>query len=340
MNHAVFQNGKCLHFGIVVRIALPHIFEMTAVDFFDNHVDARQKFLEHIHRPGFECLRHDGVVCIGDGVLRNSPSFAPLQTIFINENTHKFGHRYSRMRIVDMNSNLLAQVANLHARLDVVAHNALHAGRGHEVFLNQAHLAALPGAVIRIEITGNTLNEHAVFILLTNLFLREIAVIREVTVNLCIPKAQIVDCVVMIADNGHIIGNRHNNHRILMYQFQAAIRHFLHVGIAIELDIHGFIRFAVLPGKAVFEPVVGDFYLVAIDDFLLEQTVLITDGAAMPRQMMRRHGIDKAGSKTAQTAVAEARIGFFLVNLVQIQLEVAQGFPNRFLNAQINQIGF
>jgi hypothetical protein len=83
-----------------------------------------------------------------------------------------------------------------------------------------------------------------------------------------------------------------------------------------------------------------EIYLVAINDFLLKQAVLITDGAAMARQMMCCHGIDKAGSKSAQTAVAQARIGFFFINLVQIQLEVAQRFLNRFLNAQIDQIGF
>ena len=340
MHHAIFEDGHGLYLGIVVRIAVAHIFEMTAVDFLDNHVDARQKFLEHIHRPGFECLRHDGMVGVGDGILGDSPSFAPFQTVFINQDAHEFRNGYSRMRIVDMDGNLLAQVANLHARLDVVTYNALHAGRRHEVFLNQAHLAAFPGAVIRIEVTGNTLDEQAVFVLLPNLLLREIAIIGEVTVNFCIPKAQIVDRVVMIADNGHIIGNCHDDHGVLMHELQAAVRHLLHISIAVELDIHGLIRLAVFPGKAVLQPVVGDFYLVAVNDFLLKQTVLITDGAAMARQMMCCHGIDKAGSKTAQTAVAQTSIGFFFVNLVQVQLEVAQRFLNRFLNAQINQIGF
>ena len=332
VDKAVLNDGHSPYLILVVRITLTDVLYMTAVDFLDNHVNTRQQFLEHISRPCLQSLRHNRMVGVADGVLGDGPCFAPLQTVFINENTHELGHSHSRMGIVDMNGNLLAELADIHARLDIVAHDTLHAGRGHEVFLNQAHFAAFPCTVVGVKITGDTFDKGTVLVLLANLLLCQVAVIGKVTVYLGIPEAQVVYGAVMIADNRHIIGNSHDNHGVLMHQFKAAVRHFLHVGIAVEFYVDGLIRLAVFPGKAVFQPVVGDFYLVAVDDFLLKQAILITDRAAMSRQVMRRHGINEAGSQPAQAAVAQTGIRLFLINLVNIQLEVTQNFLDSLFN--------
>ena len=55
-----------------------------------------------------------------------------------------------------------------------------------------------------------------------------------------------------------------------MHEREAAVLFFLHVGVAIELDVDRLVRLAILPLKTVGEPVVGNLDLVALDDLLLE----------------------------------------------------------------------
>ena len=337
--HTVLDDGNGPDLALVPRIALANEGQMAMVDFLDKHVDAGQQMLEHIHRPGLQCLRQDGVVRIGHRIANRSPGFVPLHAHLIQEQAHQLGHHQGRMGIIDMDGNALAELAHIAPGLLVVAHDALHPCRDHEVLLDQAELTALIGAVIGIQIVGDMLHEIAVLCLLAHLLLGQAAIIREITVHLCIPQAQGVHGLVMVAHDRHIIGHSHDRHGILMHQLQGAVLHFLHVGIAVEFDIHSLVCLAVLPGKAVLQPVVRDLHLVAVNELLLEQTVLIADAAAAARQTVRRQGVNEAGSQTAQAAVAKARIRLLLKELRQLQLEIfLQDFLHRILDAEIDQI--
>ena len=72
-----------------------------------------------------------------------------------------------------------------------------------------------------------------------------------------------------------------------MDKLELAIPHVTHIGVAAELDIDGLIGFAVLPCKAVAEPVIGNLNLVAADNLLLKEPVLVANRAAVPRITMR-----------------------------------------------------
>ena len=226
----------------------------------------------------------------------------------------------------------------VHARLLVVADDALDTGRDEEVLLNQAHAAAVIRAVIRIQELRDALDELAVLVLAAHFVLRKAAVIREVAVDLGVPEAQRVDRVVVIADNRHIIRHSHDRHRIFVDELETAVFHLLHVGIAVELDVDGLVRLAVLPGKTVLEPVVRNLDLVAVDNLLLEQTVLVADAAAVTRQTMRCHRVDEAGSETAEAAVAEARIRLFLIRIRQIDAEAVEDVLHSILDAEVDEV--
>ena len=278
------------------------------------------------------------MVRIGDRVLRDGPCFIPLEAFLIDEDAHELGDAECRMRIVDVDGDLLGEIVDVHADLLIVAHDALDAGGDEEVLLDKAQAAAIVRAVIRIEVARDALDEVAIVVLLAHLFLRQAAVIRKIAVDLCIPEAQRVDRVVVVADDRHVVRHCHDRHRILVDEFEAAVRHLLHVGIAVELDVDGLIRLAVLPGKAVLEPVVRDLDLVALDDLLLEQAVLVADAAAVTRQAVCCHRVDEAGSESAEAAVAKTCIRLFLERLDEAEVEVLEDFLDGLLDAEIDEV--
>ena len=152
VHDAVLDDGEGSHLLLVARITAAHLLEVATVDFVDDHVDAREQRTEHIDIPRLECLRHDRVVRIGDGVARNCPRILPRQFLIIDQHTHQLCHAECRMRIVDMDADLPAEVVDAHACLLVVTDNALYACRDEEILLNEAHPPPLERAVIGVEI--------------------------------------------------------------------------------------------------------------------------------------------------------------------------------------------
>ena len=125
-----------------------------------------------------------------------------------------------------------------------------------------------------------------------------------------------------------------------MDKLQFAVPHIAHIGIAAELHIHGLVRLAVLPCEAVAQPVVRDLDLVAADDFLLEQPILIANRAAVSREAVCRQRVDEACRETTETAVAEPRVRLCLVGIREVQLEILQDILQRLLDAEIDEVGF
>ena len=256
----------------------------------------------------------------------------------IHENAHEFRHTKSRMCIIDVNADLLAKLINAHPVCLVMADNALHARRNKEILLDEAHTPPLKGTVIRIEIPRNLLNKSAVLVALLNLLLRQHAIIGKVTADLSVPETQRVDRRIVITDNGHIIGYRHDDHRILMDDLQPSI-HITHVGVSAKFYIDGLIRLAVFPCKAITQPVIGQLDLIAANNLLLEQPVLVANAAPMSGQTVRCKRIDETCRKAPQTTVAKSRIRLRLIGVVEIELKIPQHIPQRILDAEVDEIG-
>ena len=123
-----------------------------------------------------------------------------------------------------------------------------------------------------------------------------------------------------------------------MDKLQLAV-HLTHIGITVELHIDRFVRLAVLPYEAVAQPVVRQLHLIAVDDLLFKETVLIANGAAMPRVTVCSERVDEAGGEAAEAAVAEPRIRLFLVGIRELQIELLQNLLHRLLNAEVDEIG-
>ena len=123
-----------------------------------------------------------------------------------------------------------------------------------------------------------------------------------------------------------------------MHEREAAVLFFLHVGVAVELDVDRLVRLAILPLETVGEPVVGNLDLVALDDLLLEESVLVAYAAAVTGKRQGRHRVDEARREPSQTAVAEARIRLLGENIVQVDADFLQSVVEQLHLAQIDEV--
>ncbi|KAF5032755.1 hypothetical protein DSECCO2_613870 [anaerobic digester metagenome] len=74
--------------------------------------------------------------------------------------------------------------------------------------------------------------------------------------------------------------------------------------------------------------------LVAVDDGLIEDAVIVENSIAVGGNFTGRHGVHVAGREPPQAAVAQARVPLLLQQLVQVQAEIAHGLPAFVLDAQ------
>ena len=82
-------------FGID-EAAPPRAVEMRGIDEIDDLHVARQQPLHQRHRPGFERLRQQRMVGVGEGRLSDRPGLVPFDTVEVDENAHQFGDARSR----------------------------------------------------------------------------------------------------------------------------------------------------------------------------------------------------------------------------------------------------
>ena len=334
------EDGDVAGPRFIAGIEAADFFEPAVVDFFDDEVNARQQFLEHGDGPFFHGFRQNRVVRIGHGADGDVPGRIPGHAFFIHEDAHQFRNDQGRMGVVDVDGHIAVEfIDTFVVFLLIMADDALEAGRYEEVFLHQAQAAAVFIAVVRIEETGNLLD--AVLIaegpapvaegqFLVELFPRVFSA----------PQAQRVDRVVVIADDGHIIRDGADRRILFVDTFQAAVFVRAHVGIAAEADIDSLVDFLDFPGIAVDQPVVRQFYLLVVDDALVEQAVLIADAVAMARQLQRRQGVDEAGSQPPQSPIPQARIAFGRDDLIQVPAQIFQALATDVVHVDAQEIRF
>ena len=80
-----------------------------------------------------------------------------------------------------------------------------------------------------------------------------------------------------------------------------------------------------LPRIAVLEPLVRLFHLVAADDLLAEDAVVVAKAISHSGEVESRHRVDVAGRKAAKAAVAEAGIGLVVAQAVPVEPVFLEG---------------
>ena len=251
---------------------------------------------------------------------------------------HQLGDDHCRVRVVDVEGDLLRELAHVRAvdALEVL-NRVLQRRADEEVFLHQAQLLAVIGVVLRIEHLGNLRRDGvavlrgAVVIARGELF--KVEVLRQHGA----PRAQAIHHVAVVADDRQIIRHSDDVFRVLEGDIiRAAHPVFDH--LAAEADLHRVALGRNLPGVAVGQPLVRHLDLLAVHDALTEQAVFIADGAAHRRQVQRRQRIEEARGQTTQTAVAQRRFRLFVEHAPQGQPQLLERLLVFLGGAEVEQV--
>src|SRR5262249_18750732 len=107
---------------------------------------------------------------------------------------------------------------------------------------------------------------------------------------------------------------------------------------AIKWHNHGFGCSANLPGRTVGEPIVRLFFLMAADDLLAEEPVLVVDAIAKTGQTHRRQRVEKASCQPAKAAVAQGGIRLALLQRALVHAKFSQSIATSLVDAEIGQV--
>lgn len=95
------------------------------------------------------------------------------------------------------------------------------------------------------------------------------------------------------------------------------------VHVSVELDIDCDVVSGKLPGIEV-QPVIWDFNLVAIHNFLLEYAVFVSQGITPGWVVHGGQAIEEAGGETSKTAVTEGSIVFLRDDIFNSKAQLRQ----------------
>ena len=111
-----------------------------------------------------------------------------------------------------------------------------------------------------------------------------------------------------------------------------------HVDMSAKFDITGVLWLAYLPYISILQPDIRYFHLLVVFDLLLEKTILITNAVSVPGKVQGCEGIQKAGSQTAETAVAKTGVRLHYLDRIDVDAKIGQSVLDNVVDTKIHQI--
>ncbi len=275
-----------------------------------------QHLAEQIHRPALERLRHQGVVGVGERLRADIPGLFPVQSFLVKQQPHQFGNGDGRVGVVELDGDFVVECVEGLILFFVAPHDVLEGGADEKVLLFQAQLLAGIIVVGRIEYLGNGLGADLVLHRADIVALAEMGQV-EFPRGPGRPKSHIDHMVVLIARHQDIARHGHN---ILGFDPFGAIAALLVLeagDLAVKFDAEHRQATFKLPGGPIAQPVVRALHLIAVDQLLVEQPVLITDTVPVGRNLQGGDGIHEAGGQPSETAIAESGIFLLFPDLLE-----------------------
>ena len=136
---------------IVAGIPLTHVVQETTIDLVDDFQVPRQRFAEERHGPLLEGLRQKRVVRVAAGLPGNRPGLIPVHRVLVHEETHQLGHRDGRVRVVQLDGPVRAEICQGPLLRQVETDHVLQRARHEEMLLRQPELLAGDRLVIGVE---------------------------------------------------------------------------------------------------------------------------------------------------------------------------------------------
>ena len=123
-----------------------------------------------------------------------------------------------------------------------------------------------------------------------------------------------------------------------LYGMVAVVPAVMH--LALKADIDGAFLSVGQPNLAAGQPEIGKLRLPAVHKFLFENAVLVKDGVAAGGVAAGGQTVQITSGKPSQTAVAEARVRFTVVEFFQIDAVFLQHLFEHACQIQVIQVVF
>ena len=293
------------HLGNSVAVlgSVEQILAVAAVDLADDGVDSREDLLNEALIPLLERLSHNGVVGVSEGVGNDVPSLLPAVAALVEEYSHQLRDSEGRVSIVDVDSNLLVEVLQCAVYVHVAHYDIADGSGAHEVLLAQTERLALEVVIVRVKNLGNSVSD-----VVSAHSLGVVAGVEAVHIEghgLGAPQTELGNALAVVAGNVHIVGNSVYCGVVDVLEVVVVILPVL-VDLTVEVYLDSLVGNRNEPSAAAGEPVIGKLGLPAVNDLLLEDTVLITDRVTGSGIVAGCETVHVAGCKSAQTAVADS----------------------------------
>ncbi len=261
------------------------------------------------------------------GVGDNVPSLVPRKTFNIHQDTLQFDNSKSRVGVVELNSNLLWELAPSASRLLEASNNVVKRGSNPKVLLLQTQLFASLEIVIGIQYStdglGTLLIGDGAFVVA----IVELLKVKLASRSLAGPETQVVGGGCSVTWNRNIVRDGLDNLTALPDGNVLAVGVGRFPDVAIKLNlwfvlvaetlnpcvkntyVNSHIVTRKLPGVKV-QPVVGNFNLISINNFLLEDAVAVAKAVAPGGVVERCQAVEEASGETAEATVSKGRIIF------------------------------
>ena len=310
------------------------IIAPAAVDLTHDLPQAGEQLLDQILGPLLQRLAHDGVVGVGHAVFDDVPGLIPAQAVLVHEDAHQLGDDHGRVGVVDLDDVVAGEGANIAPLAHMLAHDVLGGGGDEEILLLEAQELTLDVVVGGVEDLGDDLGHGALLHALDILALGEEVHVQRVGA-LGVPEAQGVDVLAAVAGDQHVAGQGDDG--VVAGMLGAVVAVVVPVGrdLAAEADLHLVLVAGDEPGLRRGAPVVGDLYLLAVLEALLENAKLVADGIARGLQALGGHGVHITCGETAETAVAETGVRLFFKNVRGAAAHILQRADHRVGHAQV-----
>ena len=288
------------------------------IDLADDVHNLGHHAAQQIQRPLLQCLTHDGVVGVGEGLLRHLEGILKAHALQLQQ-PDQLGDGHSGVGIVQLYGIELAEAAQVAAMGNFEGPDHILQRRGgQDVLLLNTQALTVPGGIVGVQHTGDVLG-LILGVQSPQVILRVEGVEVQLFLGLALPQTQGAHILGVIANDGHIVRHGQN-------------------GVIGELDLHGVVVAAVGPGITEFGPVVSLLHLVAVAvEALLEQAELIAQAVAGQGNVGGSGAVQEAGSQTAQAAVAQSIVLDILQNR-QIHAPLGEQLLHLIQNAQIEQV--
>ncbi len=335
----LFDDGEFGFNGIVTGpLGFDLLVQETGVYLINDLEMAWQHLLEQADRPLLQRFRQQGVVGVGEDLIADLPGGRPVQPLFIHQHSHQFGNGDSGVSIVELDSDLGREIAEVTLMYPLVAaHDVLDGAGAEKVLLDQTQLFTGIGLIVRIEHLGDGFG-----LCFLCLGVNVTTGVEHVPVKKLggsgFPQTQDVDGTAAKTDYRDIPRHPFDLATRVPHLLQTAVITEDGLDIAIEGDFLYRLRTADLPRVAVFTPGVWTLNLAAILDLLTEQTVFVVDTVAHCRVVQGCQRVDEAGCQTTQATIAERHIGLLFTQVGQIQTEFAQRLFTNLVKREVVQV--